>query len=250
MRSTSWRGWAVPDFEAVIRCRLPKLWLGREREAEVIAELASYLEDCADDGREPEGACNAVPWGRFGFQIRCGKENAMDRMKQIMILATAAMAVSGAIQVGCYFLGLRTFVFPTSNTAVVFQWPWLVALPLAGATGAYIARKSGVSVPTRDRCAGSCVAVVGDVCRLQHPCHHHRRSEARGELGGIWRDAAELGSNTRRAAGVGRIAVSRRGGNGTPHGSHAQRGYFRVISSNSSGRRCASSAERPKRALS
>jgi hypothetical protein len=135
----------VPDFEAVIRCRLPKLWLGREREAEVIAELASYLEDCADDGREPEGACNAVPWGRFGFQIRRAKENAMDRMKQIMIPATAAMAVSGAIQVGCYFLGLRTFVFPTSNTAVVFQWPWLVALPLAGATGAYIARRSGAS---------------------------------------------------------------------------------------------------------
>lgn len=139
----------MPDFASMVRQRLPKLSLDSEREEQVIAELAAHLEDCAEEGIDSSAVAEAINWARLGAEIRRAKESAVDRMKQLVIPGVVALVVSGLAQVVCRFLSLRTYVFPTSTTAFVLQWPWLMALPLAGAAGAYVARRAGATAGRR-----------------------------------------------------------------------------------------------------
>lgn len=148
----------MPDFQRIVQDRVGCLRLREEREREIQAELAAHLEDryqeFRDQGSGESGAMSAALTELGNIRglrenIRRAEEGWMDRKKQFLIPALASMCVSAAAQTTSYGLHGRPFVFLGTHTAYVLQPAWLVALPLAGALGAFLARRAGAPVTRR-----------------------------------------------------------------------------------------------------
>lgn len=148
-RSTGWRRCRVPDWIGFVRAKLGATGLGRERELEIVEELAGHLEDAAGDGVRPEK--EVEDWRALAHQIRDAVEDSMySRLRTFWIpglitgvLATLALAV---LQTA----GLRPVVVYTGAVEpLVIYIPWLLVLPFAGAVGAYSSRRAGGNVKTR-----------------------------------------------------------------------------------------------------
>ena len=144
----------MPDWTQVVRARLGGLGLTKQREAEIVAEIASHLEDLAEE-RTRQGASEAdavaralaaVPdWRRLSREIR--KEAGMNQRMRTLWLPGVTMAVlamgdlfalgRGGLQPRILWLG------GYDGHAVCFYLPWLLLLLLVGAIGAFWSRRAG-----------------------------------------------------------------------------------------------------------
>ncbi len=144
------------DWEQLVRARLGPLRLARQREAEVVAELAAHLEDAYDsashagakDGEAIACALAGVPdWGQLARAL--GAEGVMrQRVRTLWVpgLATALLAYGALLLLTR--AGVRPHILWLSSYgghAVTFYLPWLVVLPLIGAIAAAWSRRTGGS---------------------------------------------------------------------------------------------------------
>jgi hypothetical protein len=126
--------------------------------AEVVAELAAHLEDvCENDlargssgGEAEKRALASIRWRELARGIREAKEDGMeDRKKSLLLPMFANLLI--------LTLGIQALLFfgihpePAAGSRVWFSFPlaWLLALPLSGAVGAYLAKREGGSTTER-----------------------------------------------------------------------------------------------------
>lgn len=156
------------DWEELVRTKLAGLAIEPEEKREVIAELAAHLEETCESLREgglPEQeavrrALTQVPdWNDLQNKIRTAriKENNMNsRVTRFWIPGLLTFVVSMSLLAGIEKFGPRPSVFyigdgpevMRTTPSLVVYIPWLVALPLIGAMGAYLACRAGASART------------------------------------------------------------------------------------------------------
>jgi hypothetical protein len=149
----------MPDWKQLVAARLARMKLPAEERGEVVEELAAHLEECYEELREvgspdPEGYTLAqVPdWKALGRRIQKSKEDPMSVPRKVLIPGLMTLLLAVAVQSILHHLLVWLQGTPTPWQ---FQWsvrvagpgayylPWLLTLPLAGAMGAWMARRAG-----------------------------------------------------------------------------------------------------------
>jgi hypothetical protein len=148
----------MPDWDALVRDKLRSLDLPPKHRQEVIAELAAHLEDLyqeklgqgISEREAEEEVVNEVSWPSLAKRIHRAKlkEEIMndgtmnDRTRHFwlpgLVSLTSAMillAIPIAISMQPRFLG--------RSPLEMVLLPWLLVLPLCGASGAYLSRRGG-----------------------------------------------------------------------------------------------------------
>ena len=144
----------MPSWEQIVCARLGRLGIAREREAEIVAEIAAHLEDAAEDALRAgatesdavRGALALVPsWERLSRELK--KEAGMTQRMKTLWIPGATMAV---LAMSALLLLSRAGVQPRivwlggyGGQAVHFYLPWLLLLPVVGAIGAFWSRCVG-----------------------------------------------------------------------------------------------------------
>jgi hypothetical protein len=143
----------MPDRRPYLRARLGPLGLRREREEEILAELADHLEDqdAPDSAPSLPGTVDgdATNWGLLARQIRHAEEEGMSpTVKTIWVPGMGMLLCSFLL-----LLAITTWVPPAawlqpSALALCFA-PWLLSYLGFGALGAWWSRRAGGSAAAR-----------------------------------------------------------------------------------------------------
>jgi hypothetical protein len=139
----------MPDSKETIQRELANLDLSPDARKSVISELATHLEDCERHSvREPD--LNARQWRRLSRAIQQSKmEDAMNRTKALSIPIFVNLLLSSVLINICDWLGwIDVRITQPGPLAQAFQ-PWLLTLPICGATAAFLARGSQASPAIR-----------------------------------------------------------------------------------------------------
>jgi len=144
----------MPDWDQLVHSQLGRLAGPPEREAAIVAEIAAHLEDATEDALRAgagerdavERALALVPdWARLAHELR--KEAGMNQRLRTLWVPGATMA---ALAMGGLWLLARGGVQPHilwlggyDGQAVHLYLPWLLLLPLIGATAAFWSRRVG-----------------------------------------------------------------------------------------------------------
>jgi hypothetical protein len=168
----------VPDWLQFLEEHLRTTGLSDGDRGEVLAELASHLEEvyeqhCARGIPGAEAAsrvqAEVTDWHTLARRIKNARreEGLMNhRTKSVWIPGLVSLTLaSGALAV-LQVWGVRPhIVWTRSGLALLFYIPWLVAQPVIGAIGAYISRQNGGD--WRERLTASLLpagAMVGAFC--------------------------------------------------------------------------------------
>ena len=162
----------MPDWQELVRRRLSGLALDAEEKDEVHAELAAHLEDTYEaslrEGMlEPQALSRALSvagnWQnlRRGIQIARRKENNMtNRVRQLWLPGLLTLFTSMSLLMLIQFFGPRPQIVHPNDAynlslqlrswsmiapVMVVYVPWLLALLLIGALGAYLSHRAGAS---------------------------------------------------------------------------------------------------------
>jgi hypothetical protein len=153
------------DWEKFVQSKLAELKLAPEPKADVIAELAGHLEEAYESLRE-EGvaehdaarrALAQVPdWSdlqRKVYSTRIKENNMNSRVTRFWIPGLLTFVVSMSLLATIEKFDPRPSVLYLGNDmrttpSLIFYIPWLAALPLIGAMGAYLSNRAGGSVRT------------------------------------------------------------------------------------------------------
>src|SRR5260370_19304399 len=149
----------MPDWQALVRRQLDGLALEPRERAEVIEELASHLIETFEGLRrqgftEEDAAQQCMTEVKDGHDFRrriqsAGRKEAImtNRIKQFWIpglltfvLAMSFLALLQKFGPKPWVVALRG-VLPVATLYI----PWLLSLPLIGATGAYLSHRTGGS---------------------------------------------------------------------------------------------------------
>ncbi len=147
------------DWEASVRKRLGGLSLETEDGREVIAELASHLEETFEQLRQqglPEDAAaeralsQVKNWQslRRKIQMERSRENTMtNRVRQFWIPGILSFVLAEGLLALFQKFGPKPLIFSWSGQPPVamFYVPWLTTLPLIGALAAYLSCRAGGS---------------------------------------------------------------------------------------------------------
>jgi len=155
----------MPNWEAHVRRRLAQLTLTSNERDEVIEELASHLQESFEQLRaqgmseadaEKRALAQVSDWNKFRREIQIAKtkENSMsDRVKQFWLPSLLTLLVSMGLLALIQIFGLSPWIVARHQgspwrliapVAVIYV-PWLLCLPLVGAMGAFLSRRSGGS---------------------------------------------------------------------------------------------------------
>jgi hypothetical protein len=153
------------DWEAIVERHLSGLTLEPAERSEVIAELAAHLAETCEELRrqgmtEEEAVRRTLSqvedWQKLSRLIQTArtKENAMtNRVKQFWIPALVTMLLTMGLLMLIQIFGPNPWVVGLHDrngwslilpVSVVYL-PWLLALPLIGALGAFLSYRSGGS---------------------------------------------------------------------------------------------------------
>jgi hypothetical protein len=153
------------DWEATVRKRLGGLSLETEDGREVIAELASHLEETFEQLRQqglPEDAAaeralsQVKNWQslRRKIQMERSRENTMTkRVRQFWLPGFLTLLLSMVLLMVIQFIGPKPLIVGTHGWRMmtpigVIYVPWLLSLLPIGAMGAYLAGRAGASQRT------------------------------------------------------------------------------------------------------
>jgi hypothetical protein len=152
----------MPDWEALVGERLAASFLAPEERREVIAELASHLEETFEhlrrQGLSEEAAVERAllqvkKWHSLRRKIQKArrKEDVMtDRVKQIWLPGFLTLFLSMMLLMLIQFIGPKPLVLSPHGWRVmapmaVIYVPWLLCLVPIGAMGAYLSSRAGAS---------------------------------------------------------------------------------------------------------
>lgn len=152
----------MPDWNQVVRDRIGVVRLSPQSREDVVAELASHMEDeyesALSEGITPEQAearisGQVTDWRLLRHRLETSKEDFMtDRAKQVLIPGIVTFAVSALAQMAVfaaremfYSLGIPTpsVYWVQGSNGLVICYPWLAMLPFFGALAAYWSRRAG-----------------------------------------------------------------------------------------------------------
>jgi len=130
------------------------------QQSEIVAELASYLEDLYEDHRaqgvcEPEAielALKELADGRrLGRRIRKAKEDVMnERTRKFWLPAFASVAAACVLVAVTAQLSYKPHMIRLGSSETMLVYPaWVLGQPLLGALGAYFSRRAGGNRLTR-----------------------------------------------------------------------------------------------------
>jgi hypothetical protein len=149
----------MPDWKKEVRRRIADLELPTEVKEEVIAELAAHLEDCEDNPechQEVSAAFRDVAWQSLARAIRKAKGEGgvmNSRTRTLWLPAMANLTLyTILLYIGAFCFDERVWtprLSPASHTPLPLFHPWLVMLPLCGAVGALVAKRSEAPLGSR-----------------------------------------------------------------------------------------------------
>ena len=138
------------DWKKEVGDRLGPLQLAPEMTEDVLAELASHLEDCEGDSRIQGSAApplSELQWNQLRRAIQRTKREEVlmnQRTKTLWIPGMASLLGASLFMALLQRVGVRPrLVWMEGNMAMALYWPWLAALPAFGAVGAYLSRRAG-----------------------------------------------------------------------------------------------------------
>ncbi len=160
----------VTDWIRYVQQNLGPIGLPTECEQEIVTELATHFEDMGT----PAAADDPVAdWTALRRDIRRAKELSMrDRLQNFWLPGLATGVLAAYLLTFMQKLGMRPIVIFTYNTQIVLYLPWLIALPVVGAMGAYWSRQKGGNpsvrlltaiFPSLALAVPSCVMMLGTV---------------------------------------------------------------------------------------
>jgi hypothetical protein len=146
----------MPDWNALVRERLPKAGLSSAQHEEIVAELAGHLEEFYEHQHE-QGACDESAfktalaqidnWRDLAHKIRRAKrkDNEMNQRTKTfwlpgMISLLAACAFMAII---VRFIEQPRILASHPQLMLVLYPAWLAVQPILGAIGAYSSRRAG-----------------------------------------------------------------------------------------------------------
>ena len=147
------------DWQKLVRQRLSGLALDGPEKDEVHAELAAHLEESyeafsSEGVPEPEALrrtlAQVADWKDLQQKIdsaRTGKDTMTNRVTQLWLPGLLTFALSMGLLELVQKFGPRPIVLDLDKgtPVLMFYTPWLLALPLAGALGAYLSKRAGGS---------------------------------------------------------------------------------------------------------
>jgi hypothetical protein len=148
----------MPDWKAIVAAKLGRLSLEPEEQAQVIAEVAAHLEEVCNEMRkrgmsEEEASRRALAragnWRTLQRNILFAKRGGPlmnTRLRQLWAPGLLAMAVSTALLFGFLKFGFHPrIVYLNGPKNVLVYVPWLLSLPVLGATAAWFSSLQGGS---------------------------------------------------------------------------------------------------------
>jgi hypothetical protein len=149
----------MPDWEKLVRERLTDLAFEPHEQREVIAELAAHLEETYEallregmtGGDAVRRALSQVnDWNDLQRKIHSSrtKENTMTpRVTQLWLPGLLTFVLSSGILAMLQIYGPKPWILARDGNLplAVIHIPWLLALPLVGAMGAYLSWRAGGS---------------------------------------------------------------------------------------------------------
>ena len=147
----------MPDWKKLVREHIASSALPAASREEIVSELAAYLEETYEDARSRgltdadavELAAQEVSdWHRLVREIsRAKEENPMNpRTRSLWLPAMVNLVAAPGLLMILQKLAIQPRVLWIGDMAMVLYLPWLVALPIFGAFGAFLAKRA---------CAGS-----------------------------------------------------------------------------------------------
>lgn len=144
------------DWRIFVTSRLDAPELGPAQRDEIVAELASHLEEIYEElrqsGLSPSQATDSaltevMDWRALSQRIQRAKckESVMNqRTKSIWIPALITLIfTSGALAMLQVWRVQPHVTWLRGGVGLVFYVPWLIAQPIFGAIGAYLSRRAG-----------------------------------------------------------------------------------------------------------
>lgn len=145
----------APDWSALVSEHLRPLHLPAKEQQEVVAELAAHLEDLYEEqlknGRtESEAHQKAmnevVQWRPLARNIQRAKFKegiTNPRTKQLWLPSLVSLATAMLSLMFLTLLAVQPRLLYAHRAVTMLYLPWLAALPLCGAAGAYLSRRAG-----------------------------------------------------------------------------------------------------------
>jgi hypothetical protein len=149
----------VRDWEPAISKRMGGLKLCAEARHDVVRELASHFEQIYEDARERgvgeqqarEQALGSVrDWKRFARDVQYQKETLMTMTpfkRKVVMPGMIALILSGMalwVTSSMHRAGSLHVFYPVdAQRYFTFNLPWLIALPIVGAVGAWMSWRNG-----------------------------------------------------------------------------------------------------------
>jgi hypothetical protein len=148
----------MPNWQELVRQRLSDLALDPREKEEVHAELAAHLEESYEaflkEGLQEQAAVHGAlsqvtNWRSLQRHILIAKKGGhlmRKRVQQLWIPGFLTLVLSTLFLMTLQkVLGVRPRIVGSGPGAMLFDVPWLVALPFIGALGAYISSRAGGS---------------------------------------------------------------------------------------------------------
>ncbi len=148
--------------QELISARLGRLGLGPRREEEIVRELSEHLADhaaaleargVAGDVAAREALDSVSNWPELREEILCAETeeaNMNYRTKVLWLPALGAFALSSILLALLIFAGLYPHIYLLKDGLFIpFYVPWLLALPIVGALGAFWSKRAGGGVLDR-----------------------------------------------------------------------------------------------------
>lgn len=147
----------MPDWDAIVRNRLPRLSARTEEELEIAKEFATHLEDLYEHYRshrlpETEALQRTLDAADLdnissSLQHATSKEGNVNRRTKTLWLPGLATltAASVSLMVLQQIVWLQPRIWWKDGGALVIHGSWFLLLPLCGAVGAYLSRRAGGS---------------------------------------------------------------------------------------------------------
>jgi len=145
----------MPEWKKVVREQMTALNLPPGATEDIIAELAEHLAEAYEAARARglthTAACNRAmqevdDWYVLAKEIRRAKaeeEFTNSRSKRLWIPTMVSLLGASLAMRLMQLIGVRPDPAWTAPLVVSFYWPWLAVLPIFGALGAYLSRRSG-----------------------------------------------------------------------------------------------------------
>ena len=147
----------MPDWRKFVRERLPELSGTEAMDEAVVRELAEHLEDVYTELRasgmtQHEAARHTRRQVGSWLDLRRGihsarREEAMNqRVARFWLPSLVTLLLGWGVLTILIWAGTRPFMtHPAEARGLIIYVPWLVMLPLVGAAGGYLARRSNAS---------------------------------------------------------------------------------------------------------